>query len=181
MAAQVDRDAAAEQEFLRQLVETNSGTMNLAGVRAVGAMLEPRFRKLGFATRWVPMDEVHRAGHLVAEHPCPVAGKCGKRMLLIGHMDTVFDKDSPFQHWSVDGDTATGPGTNDMKGGIVIMLMALDAMQRSCGACCATQILPWCWTAMKRHMESPCRSRGESCWKRQRSRMWRWSLKERRD
>ena len=92
-------------------------------------MLEPRFRKLGFATRWVPMDEVHRAGHLVAEHPCPVAGKCGKRMLLIGHMDTVFDKDSLFQHWSVDGNTATGPGTNDMKGGIVIMLMALDAMQ----------------------------------------------------
>jgi len=129
MAAQVDKDAAAQQEFLRQLVEINSGTTNLAGVRAVGAMLEPRFKKLGFATRWVPMDEVHRAGHLVAEHPCPVAGKCGKRMLLIGHMDTVFDKDSPFQHWSVDGDTATGPGTNDMKGGIVIMLMALDAMQ----------------------------------------------------
>src|ERR1700712_1556468 len=92
-------------------------------------MLEPRFKKLGFATRWVPMDEVHRAGHLVAEHPCPTAGKCGKRMLLIGHMDTVFEKDSPFQHWTVDGDTATGPGTSDMKGGIVVMLMALEAMQ----------------------------------------------------
>jgi len=129
MAAQVDKDAASQQEFLRQLVEINSGTTNLAGVRVVGAMLEPRFRKLGFATRWVPMDEVHRAGHLLAEHPCPVVGKCGKRMLLIGHMDTVFDKDSPFQHWSVDGNTATGPGANDMKGGIVIMLMALDAMQ----------------------------------------------------
>ncbi len=128
MVAAVDKEAVAGQELLRQLVEINSGTHNLAGVRAVGAVLEPRFKALGFATRWVLMDEVHRAGHLVAEHPCPVAGKCGKRMLLIGHMDTVFEKDSPFQHWSVDGDTATGPGTNDMKGGIVIMLMALDAM-----------------------------------------------------
>jgi glutamate carboxypeptidase len=129
MVASVDREAAAGQELLRQLVEINSGTNNLAGVRAVGAVLEPRFKALGFKTRWVPMDEVHRAGHLIAEHPCPAAGRCGKRMLLIGHMDTVFDKDSPFQHWTVDGDTATGPGTNDMKGGIVIMLMALDAMQ----------------------------------------------------
>ena len=129
MVAAVDKQAAAGQELLRQLVEINSGTHNLAGVRAVGASLRPRFEALGFSTRWVSMDEVHRAGHLVAEHPCPVAGKCGKRMLLIGHMDTVFEKDSPFQHWSVNGDTATGPGTNDMKGGLVIMLMALDAMQ----------------------------------------------------
>jgi len=129
MVAAVDREAAAGQELLRQLVEINSGTHNLAGVRAVGAVLEPRFKALGFKTHWVAMDEVQRAGHLVAEHPCPSAGKCGKRMLLIGHMDTVFEKDSPFQHWTVDGDTATGPGTNDMKGGLVIMLMALDAMQ----------------------------------------------------
>lgn len=129
MVASVDREAAAGQEFLRQLVEINSGTHNLAGVRAVGAMLEPRFKTLGFTTRWAPMDEVHRAGHLIAEHRCAQVGKCGKRMLLIGHMDTVFEKDSPFQHWSVEGDTGTGPGTSDMKGGLVVMLMALDAMQ----------------------------------------------------
>lgn len=129
MVASVDRETPAGLELLRQLVEINSGTMNLAGVRAVGAVLQPRFEALGFKTRWVNMDRVHRAGHLVAEHPCVEAGKCGKRMLLIGHMDTVFEQDSPFQHWSVDGDTATGPGVNDMKGGLVVMLMALDAMQ----------------------------------------------------
>jgi glutamate carboxypeptidase len=129
MVAAVDREAPAGQELLRQLVEINSGTMNLAGVRAVGAVLEPKFAALGFRTRWVNMDEVHRAGHLIAEHPCPQAGQCGKRMLLIGHMDTVFERSSPFQHWSVNGATATGPGTNDMKGGLVVMLMALEAMQ----------------------------------------------------
>lgn len=129
MVAAVDREVPAGQELLRQIVEINSGTHNLAGVRAVGAVLEPRFKALGFTTRWVAMDEVHRAGHLIAEHPCPSGGHCGKRMLLIGHMDTVFELDSPFQHWSVDGDTATGPGTSDMKGGIVVMLMALEAMQ----------------------------------------------------
>ena len=129
MVSSIDRNAPAAQEFLRQLVEINSGTHNLTGVRAVGAILEPRFKTLGFTTRWVPMDEVHRAGHLIAEHRCVNPGHCGQRMLLIGHMDTVFEKDSPFQHWSVEGDTATGPGVNDMKGGIVVMLMALDAMQ----------------------------------------------------
>lgn len=129
MVAAVDKEAPAGVELLRQIVEINSGTMNLAGVRAVGAVLEPRFKALGFQTEWVNMDRVHRAGHLMAKHPCASAGACGKRMLLIGHMDTVFDQASPFQHWSVEGDIATGPGVNDMKGGLVVMLMALDAMQ----------------------------------------------------
>lgn len=109
MVAAIDKEAPAGQAFLRQLVEINSGTMNFEGVNAVEALLEPRFKALGFATHTVNMDAVHRAKTLVAEHPCPRPGACGKRMLLIGHMDTVFDKASPFQHWSVQGDTATGP------------------------------------------------------------------------
>ncbi|ADV81080.1 M20/M25/M40 family metallo-hydrolase [Terriglobus saanensis] len=129
MVASVDRNAAANVELLRQLVEINSGTMNFEGVRAVSDVLEPKFKGLGFTTKWVTMDAVNRAGHLIAEHPCAKAGGCGKRILVIGHMDTVFDKGSPFQHWSVSGDTATGPGTNDMKGGLVILLSSLQAMQ----------------------------------------------------
>ncbi|MEO8725028.1 MAG: M20/M25/M40 family metallo-hydrolase [Acidobacteriaceae bacterium] len=117
-------------DLIRQLVEINSGTRNLEGVRAVGKVLIPQFEALGFHVRWVPMDEVQRAGTLVAEHLCPAGtGKCGKRMLLIGHMDTVFEKDSPFQHYSVNGTTGTGPGASDMKGGLVVMLYALKAMQ----------------------------------------------------
>jgi glutamate carboxypeptidase len=77
-----------------------------------------------------------RAGDLVAEHPCALGrGKCGKRALLIGHMDTVFEPASTFQAYSVvpgtNGRVATGPGVADMKGGLVVMLAALRAMKAS--------------------------------------------------
>jgi glutamate carboxypeptidase len=84
--------------------------------------LEP----LGFTVEWVPMTQVGRAGHLLARHQG--TGK-GKRVLLIGHMDTVFEKDSPFQKYERRGRTAEGPGTNDMKDGLAIMVSALRAMK----------------------------------------------------
>lgn len=121
----VDVQSAESINFLEQLVNVNSGTMNAPGVRQVADMLTPRFRALGFQVRWVPMDEIHRAGHLIAEHPAPN----GKRMLLIGHLDTVFEKDSPFQRWERKGDIATGPGSTDIKGGDMVLLAALEAMQ----------------------------------------------------
>jgi glutamate carboxypeptidase len=125
----VDAENSQGIELLRQLVEINSGTKNLEGVRQVGKVLMPIFTDKGFKVRWVPMDEVQRAGTLVAEHPCPTPGACGKRILLIGHMDTVFEKESPFQHYVVHDDTASGPGTDDMKGGLVVMIDALKALQ----------------------------------------------------
>src|SRR5690242_2443374 len=80
-------------EMLETLVNVNSGTMNLEGVTRVGDMMRSQLEPLGFTVRWVPMAAVHRAGHLVAEHK---GNGRGKRVLLIGHMDTVFEKDSPF-------------------------------------------------------------------------------------
>ena len=129
IVAYVDANQPVADAFLEKLVDINSGTHNLEGVRAVGKMLMPQLEGLGFKVQWVPMDEVQRAGVLVAEHPCPEPGKCGKRMLLIGHMDTVFEKDSPFQTYTVNGHIAIGPGVNDMKGGLVDMLYALKALQ----------------------------------------------------
>jgi glutamate carboxypeptidase len=129
IVAYVDANQPAADAFLEKMVNINSGTHNLEGVRTVGKMLMPQLESLGFKVEWVPMDEVQRAGALVAEHPCPEPGKCGKRMLLIGHMDTVFEKDSPFQTYTVNGHIATGPGVNDMKGGLVDMLYALKALQ----------------------------------------------------
>jgi glutamate carboxypeptidase len=129
MVAYIDANEQASNTLLEKLVNINSGTHNLEGVRAVGKVLMPQLEQLGFKVRWVPMDEVHRAGTLVAEHPCPEPGKCGKRLLLIGHMDTVFEKDSPFQTYTVNGHIGTGPGVNDMKGGLVDMLYALKALQ----------------------------------------------------
>lgn len=137
--AAVKADTPAADALLEQLVNINSGTMNLPGVIAVKDVLEPRLKALGFTTTWRPMEQIdHRAGDLVATHPCPVGeGHCGKRLLLIGHMDTVFELSSPFQHYSTvpntNGNTAEGPGVNDMKGGLVVMLLALEAM-KSAGA-----------------------------------------------
>lgn len=129
IVAYIDANEKASNALLEKLVDINSGTHNLEGVRAVGKVLMPQLEELGFKVQWVSMDEVHRAGTLVAEHPCPEPGKCGKRMLLIGHMDTVFDKDSSFQSYTVSGHIGTGPGVNDMKGGLVNMLYALKALQ----------------------------------------------------
>lgn len=117
---------AEETRFLEKVVNINSGTMNLPGVREVGEVYKKAFAKIGMDTRWVELpSEMGRAGHLVASH----RGKAGgKRLLLIGHLDTVFAKDSPFQTFEVNGDFATGPGSIDMKGGNTVILFALRAL-----------------------------------------------------
>ncbi|HUA60198.1 MAG TPA: M20/M25/M40 family metallo-hydrolase [Verrucomicrobiae bacterium] len=125
MVQYIDAHAAESNQLLEKLVDINSGTFNVDGVRKVAAVLRPEFEALGFKIRWIPMDDVHRAGHLVAER----TGTHGKRVLLIGHMDTVFEPSSPFQKFEPKGDTAAGPGSQDMKGGLVIMLYSLKALQ----------------------------------------------------
>ena len=129
MIATVDAEQARHLALLEKLVDQNSGTRNLAGVRAVGEMVRPEFEALGFAVRWVEQDAVGRAGHLFAVHK----GKPGtKRLLLIGHLDTVFEPDSPFQKFErVDEAHARGPGVADNKGGVVVMLAALRAMHKA--------------------------------------------------
>ncbi|MFT4113183.1 M20/M25/M40 family metallo-hydrolase [Silvibacterium sp.] len=132
MVSYIDAHEQESSDLLAKLVSINSGTHNLEGVREVGKILSDDLAGLGFQVRWLDMSQVQRAGVLVAEHPCPEPGKCGKRMLLIGHMDTVFEKNSAFQAYAppAAGSTiATGPGTNDMKGGLVDMIYALKAMQ----------------------------------------------------
>jgi glutamate carboxypeptidase len=135
MVKAVDGETPAAIALLEKIVDINSGTMNLSGVVAVKDVVAPQIEALGFKVQWTPMESaVGRAGDLVAEHPCPAGTKkCGKRLLLIGHMDTVFEPSSSFQKYSIvpgtNGNVATGPGVNDMKGGLVVMLTALKAMK----------------------------------------------------
>ena len=111
--------------FLEKVVNINSGTMNLAGVKAVGKEFDAAFKAIQFNTEWIEMpEEMNRAGHLFAR----IDGKRGKKLLLIGHLDTVFEADSPFQTFERDGDFAYAPGGNDMKGGDVVILFALRAL-----------------------------------------------------
>lgn len=111
-------------DLLERLVNQNSGTLNAAGVRAVAEMVRAELEPLGFDVRWLDMSETGRAGHLVATHD---GG--GKNVLLIGHLDTVFETDSPFQTFVREGTRATGPGVGDDKGGVVVIIAALRAMQ----------------------------------------------------
>src|SRR3954451_9023352 len=106
MAMTVDAEAERTRAMLERWVNQNSGTMNLAGVEAVRRMVEPEFQQLGFKTEWIDMSAAGRAGHLVARH---TGSRHGKRLLLIAHLDTVFEPDSPFQRWVAEGDQAHGP------------------------------------------------------------------------
>ncbi len=123
----VNADEQNSAAFLKQLVNINSGTLNPPGVRKVADILRPQFEALGFACRWIPMEQVQRAGHMV----CSRQGSQGKKVLLIGHMDTVFEPSSPFQAWEEKDGKTLGPGAADMKGGLVIMLSALKALHQN--------------------------------------------------
>ena len=114
--------------FLKNSVNINSGTMNFNGVKNTGAQYLKAYQDLGFETSWIDMpQEVNRAGHLMAEHK----GSKGKRLLLIGHLDTVFEENSPFQIYEPMDSLAKGPGVADMKGGNVVMLYALKALHQA--------------------------------------------------
>ena len=125
IARAVDAENARTLALLQRIVDINSGTMNFAGVRRVADVLRSELGSLGFTTRWMDGASFHRAGHLVAEHLGP-----GPKLLLIGHLDTVFELSSPFQRFErLDDSTARGPGVIDMKGGDVIIVAALRALK----------------------------------------------------
>ena len=125
LRAAVDADQAHAIALLERLVNQNSGSLNLAGVTAVGKMVRAELEPLGFDVQWIDMQATGRAGHLIATH---AGNGRGKRILLIGHLDTVFEADSAFQRFVRNGDSATGPGIADDKGGVVIIVAALRAM-----------------------------------------------------
>lgn len=127
LIASVQQHMPQTEKLLEQVVNINSGTLNVQGVREVGTVFQKEFDALGFKTEWVAMPaSMQRAGHLVAQHK----GKKGKRLFLIGHLDTVFELDMPFTKFTrLNDSTATGQGVNDMKGGDVVMLAALQALQ----------------------------------------------------
>jgi glutamate carboxypeptidase len=124
IVAAVDAHNGEGLALLEKVVDINSGTQNFPGVRRVGDIFGAELDALGFTTRWVDGAPFQRAGHLVADHP-----GTGPRFLLIGHLDTVFEADSPFQALQrIDERTARGPGVIDMKGGDVIIVQALKAL-----------------------------------------------------
>jgi glutamate carboxypeptidase len=135
--AWIDAHMPQAIELLKESVNINSGTLNIEGIKKVGALFAKEFEKVGFTTEWVAMpDSIKRAGHLVASRrpgsTITTASKKGKRLFLIGHLDTVFEPDMPANPFTMLNDsTATGQGVNDMKGGDVVVIMALQALEQA--------------------------------------------------
>lgn len=113
----------AMRDALKRLVLIQSGTYNKAGVdrvcRAVCELLEP----LPLERRILPQEKY--GDMLIAS---AATGGVGRRILLAGHMDTIFPADSPFNGWREDGRFFYGPGVIDMKGGLVVGIFALKAL-----------------------------------------------------
>jgi glutamate carboxypeptidase len=133
IAAAVDAQATDAVALLERTVNIPSATLNAVGVRRVGDIFAAELQHLGFAIRWVAMPQtMQRSGHLFAER----AGTKGKRLLIIGHLDVVLEG----QEFQGDGMSARGNGVIDMKGGIVVLLCALKALDRA-GALDGTRLI----------------------------------------
>lgn len=124
----VDKHLDVSIGLLKKAVNINSGTMNFQGVRKVGELFKAELDQLGFQTELTNGEAYGRAGHLIAKKE----GKKGPKFLLIGHLDTVFELDSPFQEYTMlDENMMKGPGVADMKGGDVIIILAMKALKEA--------------------------------------------------
>jgi glutamate carboxypeptidase len=121
ISAHVDDHLEEGFALLERAVRIPSATGNFEGVRAVGRLFSAELDRLGFSTEWVIPDGVETAGHLIGRR----AGTRGRRLLLIGHLDTVLESD----RFERDGAYFHGIGASDMKGGDVVILQALAALQ----------------------------------------------------
>src|SRR6478735_6581087 len=125
----IDANNPEALKLLEEVVNINSGSMNFEGVYKVGQVFKTRLDALGFKTQWIDGKPFGRSGHLVGYH---TGNGTGKTLLLIGHLDTVFELSSPFQKYTIINDsTATGPSASDMKGGDVIIIYSLEALKQS--------------------------------------------------
>ena len=117
----IDKHSAEAVALLEKTVNIESPTEDTAGVKNVGTIFSKEFQALGMTVKWIDMPaEQKRAGHLVAES----TGSKGKRILILGHLDTVLRGEK----YRRDGNNAYGTGISDMKGGDVIALYALKAL-----------------------------------------------------
>ncbi|KYL31388.1 peptidase M20 [Pseudoalteromonas agarivorans] len=125
---QVEQNMPQALEEIKQAVNINSGSLNIEGVKKVGALASEQLKAIGFEVEWLDGSAFNRAGHVLAAHKSknPDAIK----ILMIGHLDTVFAQHDNFTTYKqIDEHTASGPGVADMKGGNTIIITALKSLQ----------------------------------------------------
>lgn len=125
-AAWLAEQGKAMETALAELVEVNSFTENVDGGRQVASMLEELYAIEGLASRRVKSTKF--ADHLVVTSTGTTPGQAP--IALVGHLDTVFPPGT-FEGYKRDGDLARGPGVLDMKGGLVVVAWALQALARA--------------------------------------------------
>ena len=125
MSDWIDAHAGDAIALLKETVDIPSGSLTLDGVREVGTVLRRELDAIGLETEWIEMPpELQRAGHLVGRKD-----GMGKKFLMIGHLDTVFEAADGLRPYTREGDIAYGHGVCDMKSGNVIMVYALLALK----------------------------------------------------
>ena len=124
----IELSMPATMQLLKESVNINSGTLNIDGVKKVGNVYARELATMGFAVEWINLpDSLKRAGHMVATRK----GNKGKKLFLIGHLDTVFEPHMPANPFTqLTDSTATGQGVNDMKGGNTMIIAALKALHK---------------------------------------------------
>lgn len=127
---QVNQALPAAIKTLEKAVNINSGTMNFAGVKKVGQLFQAQLQELGLTTQWIDGRSFGRAGHLLATHLSGNSDNQGIKILMIGHLDTVFAKTDKFQTFQAqDKRYIKGPGITDMKGGDIIIIETIRALK----------------------------------------------------
>ncbi len=145
----IERQEAEMISTLKEWSNINSGSYNADGVRAMAEVIASYAEEcLGVdvtITDLAPIKSVNDDGDLQERSIGPMLRlskrpEASTRVLFCGHMDTVFPKESHFQEWhQIDDNTLGGPGVADMKGGILVMLKAIQAFEQSPNA----ELLGW--------------------------------------
>jgi len=136
----IESQAPAMRDELLQLAQINSGSFNAAGVDAVAERLEALFVPLGACAERIAVEPFRSTADDGSLRERPLGSALRLRMrpqaplriFFCGHMDTVYAADSPFQAVrALDEDRLNGPGVADLKGGLLVMWLALSALERS--------------------------------------------------
>lgn len=124
----LESNLPAALRLLRRMVEINSFTLNVEGVNKLAQFTAETFAPLGFSAEMIPSTNPRFGKHLVLTR----CGRGGKNIGLVSHLDTVFPPEEEARnhfHWSVEGDRIFGPGTQDIKGGTVMIWLVLNAIK----------------------------------------------------
>ena len=124
----LEKEKPVALELLRQMVGINSWTLNPDGVNRLAKFTAESFAPLGFTAEFVPPSDPRFGNHLVLTR----RGKSARSLAMVSHLDTVFPPEEEERNnfrWQVEGDRIYGPGTQDIKGGTVMMWLVLRALQ----------------------------------------------------